>query len=58
MTDLQIFDSLCNVISQQAALIRELITQLKQMDAISDDVADQMYELDMQYDAAIGDSKP
>lgn len=58
MTDLQIIESLCNVISQQAELIKELVTQLKQIDAISDETSVQVNELNMQYDAAIGDSKP
>ena len=57
MTDLQIIESLCNVISQQAALIRELVTQLRQVDAIREETADQLYKLDMQYDTAIGDSE-
>ena len=58
MTDLQIFDSLCDIIARQAALIRELVTQLKQVDAISDETADKLYELDMACDQAIGSTNP
>ena len=58
MTDLQIYESLCTVIEQQAALIRELITRVKEADAISGEAADRLQMLDKIYDEAIGDSKP
>ena len=54
MTDLQIFDALCDIISRQAKLIRELILQLKELDAISDETADALHELEKDYDAAAG----
>ncbi len=57
MTDLQIIDSLCTVIAQQSALIRELVFELRQLDAVSDEVAEKLYALDTTYDAAVGESK-
>ena len=56
MTDLQIFESLCDIIARQAAVIKELVTQIQEVDAISDETADRLYELETDYDAAIGDS--
>ena len=56
MTDLQIFESLCDIIARQAAVIKELVTQIQEVDALSDETADRLYELETDYDAAIGDS--
>lgn len=56
MTDLQIFESLCDIIARQAAVIKELVTQIQEVDALSDETADKLYMLETDYDAAIGDS--
>ena len=56
MTDLQIFESLCDIIARQAAVIKELVTQIQEVDALSDETADKRYMLETDYDAAIGDS--
>ena len=56
MTDLQIFESLCDIIARQAAVIKELVTQIQEVDALSDETADKLYTLETDYDAAIGDS--
>ena len=56
MTDLQIIESLCSVIEQQAALIRELVTQLRQIDAVTSNVSDEVCRINAAYDEAIGDS--
>lgn len=56
MTDLQIIESLCDIIARQSALIRELVTQIRAVDALSDETADALYGLETDYDAAIGDS--
>ena len=57
MTDLQIIESLCTVIEQQAAMIRELVTQIKEIDAITDETADKLSMLETAVDEAIGDSE-
>ena len=56
MTDLQIFESLCDIIARQAEVIKELVTQIQEVDALSDETADKLYMLETDYDAAIGDS--
>lgn len=57
MTDLQIIESLCSVIEQQASLIRDLVTELKQARVLTDETAEQLHRLEMTYDEAIGDSR-
>ena len=56
MTDLQTIECLCSVIEQQAALIRELVTELKQAKAFSDEDAEKLYMLEEAYKSAVGDS--
>ena len=56
MTDLQIFESLCDIIARQAAVIKELVTQIQEVDALSDETADKLYMLETDDDAAIGAS--
>lgn len=56
MTDLQIFESLCDIIARQAEVIKTLVTQLQELDAITDETADSLYELECDFEAATGDS--
>lgn len=56
MTDLQIFESLCDIIARQAAVIKELVTQIQELDAITDETADSLYELECDFEAVTGDS--
>ena len=55
MTDLQIFESLCDIIARQAAVIKELVTQIQEVDAITDETADSLYELEVDFEAVTGD---
>ena len=57
MTDLQIFESLCDIIARQAAVIKELVTQIQEVDAITDETADRLYELEVDFEAVTGDSE-
>lgn len=57
MTDLQIFESLCDIIARQAEVIKSLVTQLQELDAITDETADRLYELEVDFEAATGDSE-
>ena len=56
MTDLQIFESLCDIIARQAEVIKTLVTQLQELDAITDETADSLYELEVDFEAVTGDS--
>ena len=55
MTDLQIFESLCDIIARQAEVIKTLVTQLQELDAITDETADTLYGLEVDYEAVTGD---
>ncbi len=57
MTDLQIFESLCDIIARQAEVIKSLVTQLQEVDAITDETADRLYELEVDFEAVTGDSE-
>ena len=57
MTDIQIFESLCDIIARQAEVIKTLVTQLQELDAITDETADSLYELECDYEVATGDSE-
>lgn len=57
MTDLQIFESLCDIIARQAEVIKSLVTQLQELDAITDETADRLYELEVDFEAVTGDSE-
>jgi len=46
MTDLQIIESLLNIVVKQAELIRDLVFELKQQNALSDEIADRLYMTD------------
>ena len=56
MTDLQIIESLCDVIEQQAALVRELVTQLEQFKAVEGAESERAEALRGRYREAIGDT--
>jgi phosphoenolpyruvate synthase/pyruvate phosphate dikinase len=58
MTDLQIVDSLIDLIAKQSELIRQLVYELKQQEALSDEIADGLYEADMRYENIFGEAKP
>jgi hypothetical protein len=55
MTDVQIFESLCDIIARQAEVIKALVTQLQEIDAITDETADTLYGLEVDYEAVTGD---
>lgn len=55
MTDVQIFESLCDIIARQAEVIKELVTQLQEIDAITGETADTLYGLEVDYEAVTGD---
>lgn len=57
MTDLQIFESLCDIIARQAEVIKSLVTQLQEVDAITDETADALYDLEVDFEAVTGDSE-
>ena len=57
MTDLQIFESLCDIIARQAEVIKSLVTQLQEVDAITDETADTLYDLEVDFEAGTGDSE-
>ena len=57
MTDLQIFESLCDIIARQAEVIKSLVTQLQEVDAITDETADTLYDLEVDFEAVTGDSE-
>ena len=57
MTDLQLFESLCDIIARQAALIRELVTQIREADALTEETEDKLFELQADYEAITGDSE-
>jgi hypothetical protein len=46
MTDLQIIESLLNIVVKQDELIRDLVFELKQQNALSDEIADRLYMTD------------
>lgn len=56
MTDLQLFESLCDIISRQTVLIRELVTQIREADALTEETEDKLFELQVEYEAITGDS--
>ena len=51
----QIFESLCDIIARQAEVIKALVTQLQEIDAITDETADTLYGLEVDYEAVTGD---
>ena len=55
MTDLQIFESLCDIIARQAEVIKALVTQVQELDAITDETADSLYEMEVDFEAVTGD---
>lgn len=55
MTDLQILDALMDQIDRQSQLIRALVYELKQQNAISDEIADQLYEADRSAEKILGE---
>lgn len=46
MTDLQIIESLLDIVVRQDELIRDLVFELKQQNALSDEIADRLYMTD------------
>jgi len=46
MTDLQIIESLLDIVVKQDELIRDLVFELKQQNALSDEIADRLYMTD------------
>lgn len=42
MTDLQIIESLLDIVVRQDELIRDLVFELKQQNALSDEIADRL----------------
>ena len=46
MTDLQIIESLLDIVVRQDELIRDLVFELKQQNALSDEIADRLYMAD------------
>lgn len=55
MTDLQILDALMDQIDRQSQLIRALVYELKQQNAISDEIADRLYEADRSAEKILGE---
>lgn len=55
MTDLQILDALMDQIDRQSQLIRALVYELKQQNAISDEIADRLYEADRSAEEILGE---
>ena len=56
MTDLQILDALMDQIDRQSQLIRALVYELKQQNAISDEIAGQLYEADRSAEKILGET--
>ena len=50
MTDLQIIESLLDIVVRQDELIRDLVFELKQQNALSDEIADRLYMTDKEQD--------
>lgn len=55
MTDLQILDALMDQIDRQSQLIRALVYELKQQNAISDEIAGRLYEADRSAEKILGE---
>lgn len=55
MTDLQILDALMDQIDRQSQLIRALVYELKQQNAISDEIADRLHEADRSAEKILGE---
>lgn len=58
MTDLQLFESLCAIIGQQAEIIRDLTFELRQLDAVSDEVEERLYMLETACDELAEELQP
>ena len=56
MTDLQILDALMDQIDRQSQLTRALVYELKQQNAISDEIADRLYEADRSAEKILGET--